>query len=297
LEEVRRRADQFDILHFHVDVLHYLMAAGFSDRMLTTLHGRLDMPDYHSLYAAFSTLPFVSISDDQRRPMPPVNWVGRVHHGLPRDHLAFTSSPRDGYLAFLGRISPEKRPDRAIEIAARSGRRLLIAAKVDAADRNYWRECIEPLIRAHPSVEYVGEVDDGEKAEFLGNASALLFPIDWCEPFGLVMVEAMACGTPVIAWRRGSVCEVIDEGMTGFIVDSVEQAVGAVDRIDRLDRRKVRQTFERRFTAGRMAKDYLEIYRHLSSRPHRAPAIYQADRRFPLPGAAPSATSIRLNGE
>jgi glycosyltransferase involved in cell wall biosynthesis len=285
LEEVRRRADQFDVLHFHVDVLHYLMVAGFADRMLTTLHGRLDVPDYHSLYAAFSTLPFVSISDDQRRPMPPVNWVGRIHHGLPRDHLAFSSRPRDGYLAFLGRISPEKRPDRAIEIASRSGRQLRIAAKVDAADRDYWQECIEPMIRAHSNVEYVGEVDDGGKAAFLGNASALLFPIDWCEPFGLVMIEAMACGTPVIAWRRGAVCEVIDEATTGFIVDSVEQAVAAVDRIGSLDRRTVRRTFERRFTADRMARDYVEIYRQLPSLRCESAAIHQVDRLFPSPSA------------
>jgi glycosyltransferase involved in cell wall biosynthesis len=297
LEEVRRRADQFDVLHFHVDVLHYLMVAGFADRMLTTLHGRLDVPDYHSLYAAFSTLPFVSISDDQRRPMPPVNWVGRVHHGLPRDHLAFSSRPRDGYLAFLGRISPEKRPDRAIEIASRSGRQLRIAAKVDAADRDYWQECIEPMIRAHSNVEYVGEVDDGGKAAFLGNASALLFPIDWSEPFGLVMIEAMACGTPVIAWRRGSVCEVIDEATTGFIVDSVEQAVAAVDRIGSLDRRTVRRTFERRFTADRMARDYVEIYRQLPRLRYESATINQAVRAFPSPSATGSVVPLRFNGE
>jgi glycosyltransferase involved in cell wall biosynthesis len=263
LDEVRRRADEFDVLHFHVDVLHYLMIDQFAERTLTTLHGRLDQRDYHTIYAAFPRVPLVSISKDQRGPMPPVNWVGCVHHGLPRDLLRFTARPKGNYLAFLGRISVEKRPDRAIEIAARSGRRLRIAAKIDEVDRAYWDEKIEPLVRAHANVEYVGEIGENEKADFLGNADALLFPIDWSEPFGLVMIEAMACGTPVVAWRRGSVPEVIDDAKTGFTVRSIDEAVAAVARTVKLDRHVIRRVFESRFTADRMAADYVSIYRRL----------------------------------
>jgi glycosyltransferase involved in cell wall biosynthesis len=235
----------------------------FAHRTLTTLHGRLDLEDYHAFYAAFPKVPLVSISQDQRRPMPPVNWVGCVHHGLPPNVLAFNPRPNDDYLAFLGRISPEKRPDRAIEIAARTGRRLRIAAKIDAIDRDYWHERIEPLVRAHPNVEYIGEIGEVDKAAFLGNAAALLFPIDWAEPFGLVMIEAMACGTPVIAWRSGSVSEVIDDAKTGFTVNSIDEAVAAVGKADKLDRRTIRRVFESRFTADRMASDYVSIYRRL----------------------------------
>ena len=263
LDEVRRLADSFDVLHFHVDLLHYPLIRDFAWRTVTTLHGRLDLPDIHPLYRAFSDVPLVSISTNQRRPMPPVNWVGRVHHGLPHDLLAPRAGPRDGYLAFLGRISPEKRPDRAIAIAARSGRPLRIAAKIDRVDHAYWRDEIEPLVRRHPNVDYVGEIGDDDKAAFLGGASALLFPIDWSEPFGLVMIEAMACGTPVIAWNCGSVPEVVDPGVTGFVVDSVEAAVSAVGLIDNLDRRRIRTVFEERFTAARMARDYVAIYQGL----------------------------------
>jgi glycosyltransferase involved in cell wall biosynthesis len=205
--------------------------------------------------------------------MPPVNWAGCVYHGLPRDLLARRRrNPHgesswyrrsEGYLAFLGRISPEKPADRAIEIAVRTGRELRIAAKIDKVDRDYWREEIEPLVRRHANVHYIGEIGDAEKAEFLGNAAALLFPIDWAEPFGLVMIEAMACGTPVIAWKCGSVPEVVDPGVTGFVVDSVEEAVSAVSLIGNLDRRRIREVFDQRFTAARMARDYVAIYRRL----------------------------------
>ncbi len=261
LEEVRRRADEFDVLHFHIDLLHFPLMREFGERTVTTLHGRLDLPDLQPFYRTFPEMPLVSISDDQRRPMPPVNWVGTVHHGLPQDLLAFNPAPRGGYLAFLGRISPEKGPERAIEIAARAGLPLKIAAKVDPADEAYWRQVVEPLVRAHPNVEYVGEVNERQKAAFLGDALALLFPIDWPEPFGLVMIEAMACGTPVIAFRRGSVPEVIEHGRSGLIVDDVDGAVDAVGLVGGLDRAEVRACFEQRFSVERMARDYLAIYR------------------------------------
>ncbi len=263
LEEIRRRAHAFDVLHFHIDLLHFPMIREFADRTVTTLHGRLDLPDLKAFYKAFPDIPLVSISNDQRRPMPPVNWAGTVYHGLPVNLLPFTEKPKGNYLAFLGRISPEKRPDRAIEIAARAGMPLKIAAKIDNADKAYWETVIEPMVRSHPNVEFVGEINEHQKAEFLGNAGALLFPIDWPEPFGLVMIEAMACGTPVIAFGCGSVPEVIDNGSTGILVDSVTDAVENVEWALRMDRRKVRATFERRFSAERMALDYLDIYRSL----------------------------------
>jgi len=260
LEQVRQRADQFDILHFHIDMLHFPLVRTFAGRTVTTLHGRLDLPDLLPFYRAFPELPLVSISNHQRRPMPPVNWAGTVYHGLPRDILSFTEEPAEGYLAFLGRISPEKRPDRAIEIAARSGVTLKIAAKVDKADQEYWDEVIGPMVAAHDNVEFIGEINEAQKADFLGNASALLFPIDWPEPFGLAMIEAMACGTPVIAFGCGSVPEIIDNGVSGFIVNSMEEAVESVEKARRLDRRLVRATFDTRFTTERMALDYLAIY-------------------------------------
>jgi len=264
LDKVRTLADQFDILHFHIDVLHYPVIREFAERTVTTLHGRLDLPELWQLYSAFSAVPLVSISNHQREPMPPVNWVGTIHHGLPRNLLRFNASPRRGYLAFLGRISPEKRPDRAIEIASRAGAKLKIAAKIDRADQAYWSDVIRPMIEAFPNVEFVGEIREREKADFLGNADALLFPIDWPEPFGLVMIEAMACGTPVIAFRGGSTPEIIDDGVTGFLVSDVAEAVGAVRRIGALNRVKARETFERRFTIERVAMDYMQIYRKLS---------------------------------
>ena len=263
LDEVRRRADDFDVIHFHVDLLQFPLIRDFADRTLTTLHGRLDLPDLKPFYAAFPEVPLVSISDSQRLPMPAVSWAGTVPHGLPRDLLPFSPRPKGDYLAFLGRISPEKRPDRAIEIAARAGLPLRIAAKVDKVDRAYWDMVIAPLVARHDNVEFIGEIGEAEKASFLGNARALLFPIDWPEPFGLVMIEAMACGTPVIAWNCGSVPEVVDDGVTGFIVGDEAAAVAAVRRAAMLDRAQVRAVFERRFTVERMAMDYLSIYRGL----------------------------------
>lgn len=276
LEEVRQRADEFDVLHFHIDLLHFPLIRTFADRTVTTLHGRLDLPDLPPLYREFADIPLVSISNDQRRPMPPVNWAGTVYHGLPRDLLPFTEKPKGGYLAFLGRISPEKRPDRAIEIAATAGMPLKIAAKVDNADRAYWDGVIEPMVRRHPNVEFIGEINERQKADFLGNAAALLFPIDWPEPFGLVMIEAMACGTPILAFRCGSVPEVIDEGVSGVLVDSMEEATVKLGRVLGLDRRKVRAAFERRFTAERMARDYLDIYRRLPAL-RTAPARHRSN--------------------
>ncbi len=263
IDQVCQRADEFDVLHFHIDLLQFPLIRGFADRAVTTLHGRLDLPDLVPFYTAFPEIAVVSISDHQRLPMPPVNWVGRVHHGVPTRLLPFTAAPKGGYLAFLGRISPEKRPDRAIEIAVRTGMKLKIAAKIDAVDRAYWESTIAPLVERHANVEYIGEINEQQKGAFLGNASALLFPIDWPEPFGLVMIEAMACGTPVIAFEAASVPEVIEHGRSGFIVHGIDEAVEAVSRLPELDRAVVRACFDSRFSVERMARDYLRIYRAL----------------------------------
>jgi glycosyltransferase involved in cell wall biosynthesis len=261
LDQVRLRCDEFDIIHFHIDLLHVPVIHGFMERTVTTLHGRLDLPDLVPFYTAFPQLPLASISFHQRMPMPrTVNWAGNVYHGLPVDQLSFSPRPAGGYLAFLGRISPEKRPDRAIEIATRAGLPLKIAAKIDKADKTYWDDVIEPMVRGNPLVEFVGEIGDREKEAFLGQAVALLFPIDWPEPFGLVMIEAMACGTPVIAFPAGSVSEVIDDGVTGFVVADVAAAAQAVERVGVLDRAGVRKRFEERYTAKQMAEGYLRIY-------------------------------------
>lgn len=262
LEQVRQRADDFDVLHVHLDLLHYPVLRQHRARCLTTLHGRLDLPAIHRLYSCFEDYPLVSISNHQRRPMPSVNWAATIHHGLPANLLPFSARP-EGYLAFLGRISPEKRPDRAIEIAARAGLRLKIAAKVDRADEVYWEEKIRPMVEANANIEFIGEIDEREKAEFLGNAAALLFPIDWPEPFGLVMIEAMSCGTPVIAFDCGSVSEVLEDGGTGFIVTSVAEAAKRVEDIGCLDRAEIRRIFEKRFSAERMARDYVGLYERL----------------------------------
>ncbi|WP_214473361.1 glycosyltransferase family 4 protein [Mesorhizobium sp. dw_380] len=264
LEKVRRRAGEFDVLHFHVDVLHFPIIREFARRTVTTLHGRLDLADLAQLYAMFDDIPLVSISNDQRRPMPPVNWLGTVYHGLPPDILPFHPKA-SGYLAFLGRISPEKGPEVAMEIAARAGMPLKIAAKIDAVDQSFWSEKVKPQVLRHSNVEFVGEIDERQKAEFLGGATALLFPIDWPEPFGLVSIEAMACGTPVVAFNRGAVPEVIDDGVSGLIVEGVDEAVEAVRRIGDLDRAQVRETFEKRFTVERMCRDYMAVYRSLAA--------------------------------
>jgi glycosyltransferase involved in cell wall biosynthesis len=268
LEQVARRASSFDLVHFHIDYLHFPVSLREAYAHVTTVHGRLDLPDLLPIYAAFADVPVVSISDAQRAPLPHVAWQGTVYHGLPDELYRAEARPGD-YLAFLGRISPEKRPDRAIEIARRAGVPIRIAAKVDRADRSYFTDCIEPLMRP-PQVEYLGEIDERGKQELLGGALALVFPIDWPEPFGMVMVEALACGTPVIAFRCGSVPEVIDDGVTGFICDDVEQAVAAVARIPELSRATCRRVFERRFTAARMTHDYVSIYRRVMDHRHEA---------------------------
>jgi len=264
LELVARRADEFDIIHLHIDYLGYPLMRRTGVPCVSTLHGRLDLPTLPPLYELFPDMPVVSISQAQRVHLPGANYVGTIHHGLP-ERLLTPRFGAGGYLAFLGRISPEKAPDAAVRIAAKAGMKLKIAAKVDRVDREYFAARIEPLL-AQPHVEYVGEIGDAEKSEFLGNAAALLFPIDWPEPFGLTMIEAMACGTPVIARRRSSVPEIVDEGVTGFIFETDDEAVAALHRVRRLDRARVRRTFEERFTARRMAEDYVNVYRRLLAR-------------------------------
>lgn len=264
LEEVAKHAHDFDVIHFHISQFHLPIARRLPVAHLTTLHGRLDMPELRPLFAEFRDVPVVSISDAQRNPLPEADWLGTVHHGLPHDLLPFHPGP-GRYLAFVGRISPEKRVDRAIAIASACCQPLRIAAKVDPADRDYFEHEIRPLLD-NPLVEFIGEIDEQQKAAFLGHATALLFPIDWPEPFGLVMIEAMACGVPVVAFRGGSVQEVIDQGVTGFIVDSLEDAIAATRTIGGLDRRRCRAVFERRFNVTRMAQDYVALYETLLAR-------------------------------
>jgi glycosyltransferase involved in cell wall biosynthesis len=267
LEQVVRHADAFDVIHFHADYLSFPFARRLRQPHLSTLHGRLDIPDLVPVYREFDDLPLISISDAQRRPLPWVHWLATVHHGLPPQLLRFSPGP-GRYLAFLGRISPEKRCDRAIAIAQRLGLPLKIAAKVDNADREYFESVIRPLLD-HPLVEYIGEIGERDKSAFLGGAIALLFPIDWPEPFGLVMIEAMACGTPVVAWAKGSVPEVIEPGLTGFVVHTLDDAVEHVRRAQGLSRARVRERFEQRFSAARMARDYLAVYRRLQQQHRR----------------------------
>jgi glycosyltransferase involved in cell wall biosynthesis len=261
VERIARRAAEFDIIHLHIDYLSYPILSRMSVPFVTTLHGRLDLPVLPPLYAMFPHVPVVSISDSQRGPLPGANYIGTIYHGLPTQLLQQGSGDK-GYLAFIGRISPEKAPDAAIRIAAEAGWKIKIAAKIDNADKIYFEEKIKHLFDL-PHVEYIGEINDDRKSEFLGNAAGLLFPIAWCEPFGLAMIEAMACGTPVIAIRNGSVPEVVDEGVTGFIVDSEAEAVAAVGKLSTLNRDIVRRTFETRFSAARMAEDYVDIYQGL----------------------------------
>ncbi|TWT05925.1 glycosyltransferase family 4 protein [Reyranella sp. CPCC 100927] len=288
LDRVRQRLGEFDILHFHIDAMHYPLMRSHADRVLTTLHGRQDLPELPPLYSAFPDLPLVSISNAQRRPIPTAHFVATVHHGLPVDLYRPTfSSGEDrhgrgrGYLAFLGRMAPEKRPDLAIEIARKAGLPLKLAAKVDKADRAYFCDCIAPLLK-QPDIEFIGEINEREKERFLGEAAALLFPISWPEPFGLVMIEAMACGTPVLAFHAGSVPEVVDHGVTGLIVETVDQAVAALPDIVRLDRTAVRRCFERRFTSRRMATDYVTVYERQLGARRSTPFLTTKSPRSPM---------------
>ena len=274
LHEVRRQADRFDVLHFHTDMIHFPFFEDVAARTLTTLHGRLDLKGLAQVYTRWPQFPMVSISDDQRKPLPWANWAGTVLHGMSTDLYDFQETP-DGYLAFLGRISPEKGPERAIAIAKAVGIPLKIAAKVDAADAAYFRNEIEPLLD-HPLIEFIGEIGGAQKSAFLGGAQALLFPIQWPEPFGLVMIESMACGTPVIAYECGSVPEVIEDGATGFIVHNEAEAVQAVRRLPELDRRGVRERFELRFSATAMARRYLALYAHRATSSEPAVPLLQS---------------------
>jgi glycosyltransferase involved in cell wall biosynthesis len=283
LDKVRRMASQFDILHFHLDHFHFAAFSDIADRTVTTLHGRQDLPDLKHLYAGFPGMAMVSISESQRAPIANANFLGTVPHGMPRNLLTPTLQARGGYLAFLGRISPEKRVDRAIKIARSVGLRLKIAAKVDRVDEQYFHSTIEPLLK-EPGVEFIGEIDDQRKSNFLGEARALLFPIDWPEPFGLAMIEAMACGTPVLAFREGSIPEVIDDGVTGYVVESLEEATRKIGSLLALDRGRVRRRFEERFTARRMAQDYLGIYERLLSR-----RVTQSNKRLTVPADSAAA--------
>jgi len=289
LDRVRQQAQNFDILHFHVDFLPFPLFRSIARRTVTTLHGRQDLPDLPTFYSAFDNMPLVSVSDAQRLPLPKVNFAATIYHGLPLQLHRPTFDPRGGYVAFLGRISPEKGPERAIHIARTLGIPIKIAAKVDKVDEEYFRECVAPLLNG-PGVEFIGEINERQKTQFLGEALALLFPIDWPEPFGLAMIEAMACGAPVLAFRRGSVPEIIDDGVTGVIVDGMEQAVTALPRVLRLDRRAVRRRFEELFSATLMAKNYVNLYRSLlmpvPAVVHGGESAAAPPRRHDSPGAA-----------
>ena len=276
LDRVRKRADEFDIIHCHIDVLQYPMFQDMPHKLVTTLHGRLDVPDYYPVFEEYPHMPLISISDSQRGPMvPDVNWAATVYHGLPKD--VATYNPKGGdYLAFLGRVSPEKRPDRAIEIARRAGMKLKIAAKIDRADQEYFDTEIKHLFE-QPHVEYIGEINEHQKVDFLGNAAALLFPIDWREPFGLVMIESMSAGTPVVAWRNGSVPEVIEHGVGGVIVESIDEAVSGVKEVVGYDRAKVRAYFESRFTVEKMALNYIDAYKRIIESGARGPRLVAAE--------------------
>src|SRR5471030_3126020 len=272
VELIYRRKDEFDVLHFHIDYFPLSLFSRQSVPFLTTLHGRLDLPEFVEVYETFRDAPFVSISDSQRLPIPRLNWVRTVLHGMPSG-LRTPQPVKQEYAAFLGRISPEKGVNKAIRITGRAGMKLKIAAKVDNADKEYYETVVKPLIRSNPHVESIGEINDQQKPAFLSGAHALVFPIDWPEPFGLVMIEAMACGTPVIAYRSGSVPEVVEDGVTGFIVENEEQAVAATRRLPELDRLAVRATLDRRWTARRMAEDYVRLYEGLIRKVPRLRAV------------------------
>jgi glycosyltransferase involved in cell wall biosynthesis len=263
VEMIYRRKDEFDVLHFHIDYFPLSLFTRQNTPYLTTIHGRLDLPEFVDTYSTFPTAPFVSISDSQRKPIPDLNWVRTVLHGMP-SNLLRPQPVKQEYGAFLGRVSPEKGLDRAIRIAGKAGLKLKIAAKVDNADKEYYDTIIKPLIKGNSGVEFIGEINDAQKPAFLSAAHALIFPINWPEPFGLVMIESMACGTPVIAFNCGSVPEVIDPGVTGFIVNDIDEAVAAVGKVHTLDRARVRATFDRRFTSRRMAEDYVDLYETLA---------------------------------
>jgi len=273
VEMMYRRKDEFDVLHFHIDYFPLSLFTRQRTPFLTTIHGRLDLPELAETYGTSPQAPFVSISDSQRSPIPELNWVRTVPHGLPAKLL--TPQPvKQEYAAFLGRICPEKGVDRAIKIAGKAGLKLKIAAKVDNADKAYYDSEIKPLIQGNPDVEFIGEINDARKPAFLSGAHALIFPINWPEPFGLVMIESMACGTPIIAFNCGSVPEVIDPGLTGFIVNTIDEAVAAAGKIHTLDRARVRATFDRRFTARRMAEDYVDLYETLAQPVRRLRAVH-----------------------
>jgi glycosyltransferase involved in cell wall biosynthesis len=283
LEEVWRRAEDFDVIHFHIDYLAFPLLRRHGSAHITTLHGRLDIPDLQALYREYGEMPLVSISNSQRQPLAWANWRATVYHGLPLE-LHQPSTKQEGYLAFLGRVSPEKRLDWAIEVARRAGKELRVAAKIDRVDQAYFDLEIRPLLDL-PHVNYIGEIDERQKQDFLGGAAAVLFPVDWPEPFGLVQIEAMACGTPVMALRRGSVPEIIDEGLTGFICDDLEEMVDAVRWVEVFDRAQCRRVFEQRFSAERMAEDYLKVYEGLideygsrrRDHPASGPALHPGD--------------------
>jgi glycosyltransferase involved in cell wall biosynthesis len=277
LDKVRSMASEFDVLHFHIDQFHFPIFREMAQRTVTTLHGRQDLPDLRHLYTGFPDMPLVSISNAQRAPVPNANFVATVYHGLPSDLHTATLEPRGGYLAFLGRISPEKRVDRAIKIARAVGLPLRIAAKIDRVDEAYFRSEIAPLFN-QPGVEYIGEINERQKTQFLGEARALLFPIDWPEPFGLCMIEAMACGTPVLAFRNGAASEVIDDGVTGYVVDNMDQAMSAIGRVLELDRGRVRRRFDERFTVTRMATDYVKVYEGLIGKRGADAEVHTAPR-------------------
>lgn len=282
-------AADFDIIHSHLDFLGFPLGRRNPAPVITTLHGRLDLPELEPVFREYSDMPLVSISGAQRRPLPWANWRATIHHGLPRD--LYTFHPRsEGYLAFLGRIATEKRPDHAIEIAKRTGLPLRIAAKVDPADQHYYRSTIEPLLD-HPLIEFIGEISDAEKDDFIGNATAVVCPYDWPEPFGLVLIEALACGTPVIAYRRGSIPEIIEHGVTGFVCDTLLEMTEAVARIPSIDRRRCRAAFDARFTADRMARDYVALYERIIE--ERTVRIQAPASRRPIPAVPSSHLRVR----